>query len=261
MKPSVMGAFLEVSSKLEGVVPWMYLDVLGLVTTGIGNLIDPLPESLPFTKPDGTLASRVEIQAEWRTVKGATYLARQGHLAAKKMTSLRLTEEGIHQVVASKVSEMEAYLKKRFPSFDSWPADAQLATLSMSWACGPGFRFPSLAACLLAGDFEGASKVCHINTAGNAGVVPRNAMNEMLYRNAARTTEPDEVHLEPIPPHDAKPLTLVDVQKRLAALGYNPGPADGVMGPKTKAAIVSFQRARGLVADGVMGPKTKAALE
>jgi len=40
------------------------------------------------------------------------------------------------------------------------------------------------------------------------------------------------------------------VQRILAELGYDPGPADGVMGPRTRAAIRAFQTTVGLPADG-----------
>jgi N-acetylmuramoyl-L-alanine amidase len=59
-----------------------------------------------------------------------------------------------------------------------------------------------------------------------------------------------------------EPLTtLKGVQGRLANLGYNPGPVDGIVGPKTTAAIVAFQYANELEVDGVVGPKTRAVLE
>lgn len=51
------------------------------------------------------------------------------------------------------------------------------------------------------------------------------------------------------------------LQSRLAALGYNPGAADGYFGPKTKAAVIAFQRDHWLVPDGIVGPKTRAALD
>jgi putative chitinase len=53
---------------------------------------------------------------------------------------------------------------------------------------------------------------------------------------------------------------VADLQRKLAAAGFNPGAADGAFGPKTTAAVKSFQRAKGLTADGVVGPKTWAAL-
>lgn len=53
---------------------------------------------------------------------------------------------------------------------------------------------------------------------------------------------------------------VLDLQRRLIALGYNPGPADGVIGPKTKRAIELFQIAEGLTVDGIAGPKTWARL-
>lgn len=50
------------------------------------------------------------------------------------------------------------------------------------------------------------------------------------------------------------------IQERLNYWGFNAGTPDGVNGPKTKAAVVAFQRAKGLGADGIVGPKTRAAL-
>ncbi|MFC3074856.1 peptidoglycan recognition protein family protein [Shinella pollutisoli] len=54
--------------------------------------------------------------------------------------------------------------------------------------------------------------------------------------------------------------TILQVQERLIVLGYKPGPADGISGPKTKEAIKAFQRENGLSADGIAGPMTQAAL-
>ena len=43
---------------------------------------------------------------------------------------------------------------------------------------------------------------------------------------------------------------VADTQASLARLGYDPGPADGRLGPKTQAAIREYQRDNGLAVDG-----------
>jgi L,D-peptidoglycan transpeptidase YkuD (ErfK/YbiS/YcfS/YnhG family) len=53
---------------------------------------------------------------------------------------------------------------------------------------------------------------------------------------------------------------VVCLQSRLNRLGFDAGPVDGQFGPLTRAAVVRFQRARGLAADGVVGRRTARAL-
>lgn len=56
-------------------------------------------------------------------------------------------------------------------------------------------------------------------------------------------------------------LTTKDVQSMLSTRGYDVGKLDGVMGPRTEAAIKQFQKDKGLKVDGKFGPKTRAAME
>lgn len=50
------------------------------------------------------------------------------------------------------------------------------------------------------------------------------------------------------------------IQTKLKRWGYYTGVVDGIYGPKTKSAVISFQKKNGLVADGIVGAKTAAAL-
>ncbi len=188
MRPEVKVRFVpEVGAPFEGVVHFMYLDVKGLVTTGIGNLIDTPDEalSLPWRNADGSFATRMQIAAEWSYVKSRQDLKLHGGMAYGAVTRLRLDDAGIAAVVGRTLDRMDSQLSHRFADYETWPADAQLATLSLAWACGAAFRFPKLEACLKAGDFTGAADQCAINSAGNPGVVPRNKKNRELYLSAA----------------------------------------------------------------------------
>lgn len=53
---------------------------------------------------------------------------------------------------------------------------------------------------------------------------------------------------------------IKEIQQRLTAHGFLPGSADGVMGPRTSAAIIRFKMAKGLEARDYVGPITLAAL-
>lgn len=53
---------------------------------------------------------------------------------------------------------------------------------------------------------------------------------------------------------------MIDAQRMLKSLGYDPGPIDGILGMRSRSAVSKFQMASGLPADGDPGPMTMAAL-
>lgn len=180
----------EFSAPLEGRVPSMYCDILGLVTCGVGNLIDPisLAEQIRWTLDDGTRAPLDVVRADWHKLKSnAAYYAKRHWRFAQADTRCRMTEDEIDRVVKMRLASNEAIIKKRFPKWDDFPADAQLAIMSMAWAVGAGFytKFPNLSRCIDAQDWVGCVASCKIREAGNPGVVPRNAKNRFCFHNAA----------------------------------------------------------------------------
>ena len=48
----------------------------------------------------------------------------------------------------------------------------------------------------------------------------------------------------------ADPITVKNIQYGLGRLGYDPGPADGSLGPRTRAAIARYQQDNRMPADG-----------
>jgi hypothetical protein len=193
MYPSVQSYFRAFNEPFEGAIPYMYLDVKGLVTVGVGNLIDPLDAAtvLPFRfkhKPE-LPASKDQIAAEWHRLKCDPSLAMKGHLACERLTLLELSNDAIDTLIEQRLSSNEALLKHQEPfhDFDTWPADAQLALLSMAWAVGPsGLKsFPKFSAACQRHDFETAALESRLRETGNPGVIPRNRANFALLTNAS----------------------------------------------------------------------------
>ena len=55
-------------------------------------------------------------------------------------------------------------------------------------------------------------------------------------------------------------VKVKELQQQLKNKGFDPGPIDSTFGAQTKAALIAFQKSKGLRADGVVDPKTSAAL-
>jgi len=59
----------------------------------------------------------------------------------------------------------------------------------------------------------------------------------------------------------SKGAAVTKAQNALKARFYDPGPVDGIFGPKTFKAVKWYQGDRGLTADGIVGAKTWAKLD
>lgn len=194
MYDSVRDAWHSYSEPLEGREYGLYLDVFGLVTCGVGNLIDSVSEAqkLPWKRDsDNAPATPDEVAIAWRLLKSRQDLKRRSAKHARALTQLHLDDADIDALVANKLASNEAHIFSWFPGFSSIPADAQLAILSMAWAVGPAFnkKFPSFTKAALAGDWFAARSHGKIKEEGadgtpNPGVIPRNRANAVCFMNA-----------------------------------------------------------------------------
>jgi hypothetical protein len=193
MHQSVITALPDFLKQYEGKVNFMYLDVKGLVTIGIGHLIDPVSMALKLefgSKGGGGPVSGAEVTAEWQTVKARKDLIGQGSAAFGAITKLQLTDNGIKSMVNDDAKSIENYIKTNasaarfYSNWDNWPADAQLGFLGVAWGGIPlpqfgWHKFPE--ACRLE-DWDTAAVECKINSPIAAG---RNEAHKLMFLNAA----------------------------------------------------------------------------
>jgi GH24 family phage-related lysozyme (muramidase) len=185
--PTILWYDVEVNwfdwnARFEGVVEHFYADIRGLVTIGVGNLVDPvsLALALPMRRlSDKALASPAEIKAEWLRVKNDPDAARLGPWNKKTATWLYLPSTDIRALVDEKLQQVASSLCERFPALPDMPADVQVVLCSMAWAMGTGFprKFPKFSACIDRQDWKGAAEECKIRESDNPGVKGRNRAN------------------------------------------------------------------------------------
>lgn len=164
MHDSVRGAFRQTSELLEGLVHEMYVDVVGLVTVSVGNLIDASrnPAMAPWEpallwewrhKDTGAVAAPDEVIAEWQRVKSAghnNWLAR----AQASFGKLAMMDAEIDRLFAWRLDGDEKIYRQRFPEWDAMCADAQFATALYGWGRGASFHKEELVNAIACAEWE-----------------------------------------------------------------------------------------------------------
>lgn len=190
MNPIVRQQFPAFTTQFEGRVNTMYLDVKGLVTVGVGCLIDT-PDGaarLPFVHANGTVATYTEIVAAWKNLKSHQELSRRHWKYAVPYThGLRLPDAAVDDLLRERLDANDRIFARTFDDWDSFPPEAQLAIHSMGWAMGAGFpaAWANLSVSVRARDWLACAANCKIREAGNPGIVPRNKADKALFEAAA----------------------------------------------------------------------------
>lgn len=152
--------------------------------------------------------------------------------------------------------EYGAAVNRKLPGLEQHQFDACSSTV---YNLGPRALDWKWAQALKRGDVDEAARLLR-NTGTTAG---GRTLAGLVRR---RDEEADLLLTGRYPNHGNKSISadsdIEDLQTDLVKLGYDPGPVDGVMGPKTRIAVQTFQADNPpLAVDGVAGPATRAALE
>lgn len=210
LQPSVLAGLPDIFAKWEGRgLPFMYTDCKGIVTCGTGNALftAAAAEALAWVRPDGSGASKGEVDDAFGTVKA--YFPKVQGVACERLTTLRLKPGALADLVRRTVVGDWAALVHQMSGADAWPADGQLFVLSSAWAWGSYFPnvwdqighdpadpdfygYGTKFKALLEGDapdFVNAAAVMRAASmheeAINPGIVPRDAGEVVMAHNAA----------------------------------------------------------------------------
>ena len=226
----------------EGFVDRWYLDPVNVPTIGIG-----------FT---------------WRSVAFREWWAKNkpGVPFAKGATMTRQEADAALIFLCAReygkaVNDFLSPLKVRQHVFDGMTSPV--------YNLGPGSLKWKWAQAVKSGDLvEAAARLVNTGTTAKGkklpGLVRRRKEEAALlqfgdYGSAAALVDPDPM-ADGMLVRGERGAAVLALQKQLLAGGFYTGAQDGIFGYGTEAAVLDFQRAKGLKADGYAGPVTLAAL-
>ena len=233
MRQVVKDRFHAFSTPFEGRRYHMYLDVKGLVTTGVGNLLasPQAASALDFKHggAGGAIAGDGEVEAAWQDLKDHAPWGKPSSVSAKDVygqrNDLRLDNADIDTLVDQMLAAFDNDLKMRFtttpaqgkPASDAnyadYCADAQLGLLSMQWP-GSFHTFVTFQDAVRNSRWFEAARQCYFDVKDNPGIIPRNRANRWLFSVAGRmrrfqAADANELHYAPGDPHGVNKALLV----------------------------------------------------
>lgn len=161
---SFAGKRRELIKRGEGCISHLYLDTVGKVTVGVGNML-PTSEAaaqLPFFVRDtGSPASEEEIRAEFNRVADKD----PARLASwyKQYTNLDLSEEAIDQLLDQRIGDFESGLLRDFEAYDEYPEAAKIGLMDMAFNLGNSGlvnKFPTFTNAARTKDWETCATEC-----------------------------------------------------------------------------------------------------
>jgi peptidoglycan hydrolase-like protein with peptidoglycan-binding domain len=87
-----------------------------------------------------------------------------------------------------------------------------------------------------------------------------NRRSSKVLLHSSRKSDQEETIMSLLKRGSSGPDVLT-LQSALKQLGFDPHGVDGVFGPGCEAAVIAFQKSKGLTPDGIVGPNTMAALQ
>lgn len=161
----------ELNSSHEGLIPYLYRDTSdhGWITVGKGHLLSDITEAkkMPFYTTDEKgkrLASVEEIEQGFQTI--LTYPHGQQYPASyyKGVCPLFLQSCDIERIETEDLTHSLKALQERFSGFPSFPSNAQLGLLDMSYNLGQSkleSQFPKFCQAVEQQDWTTAGRECH----------------------------------------------------------------------------------------------------
>jgi GH24 family phage-related lysozyme (muramidase) len=146
----------------EGSISHMYLDTVGKVTVGVGNMLPNVAaaEALPFVvRRTKKKASKDQIKTDFEAVCEAP----KGLMASryKANTKLDLLDQEINELLDERIATFKRELKLKFPTFETYPITVQFALTDMAFNLGTNglvTKFPSFVRAIKAKDWMKAAQ-------------------------------------------------------------------------------------------------------